>query len=52
MKVLKNGDMVKTIYGKIEEVMRVEPSLVITYESSRELTWYHPTKVWKVNNNN
>ena len=47
---MKQGDKVKTIYGKIETVMVVKASQVITYESARELCWYHPTKVWKVNN--
>ena len=43
---LKAGDKVKTIYGKIETVMVADDIQVITYESARELAWYHPTKVW------
>ena len=48
-KTMKKGDKVKTIYGKIETVMKVEDCRVITYESARALSWWHPTKVWKVN---
>ena len=46
--MINKGDTVKTIYGKTEKVMKVEDSRVITYESASRLTWYHPTKVWKV----
>ena len=47
-KKIKKGDFVKTIYGKIEEVMRIEDVRIITYESARANSWWHPTKVWLV----
>ena len=46
---MKKGDKVKTIYGQIETIMTASKSQVVTYESARRLSWYHPTKVWKVN---
>jgi len=43
---MKKGDKVKTVYGKIETVMKVEEKRIYTYEN---LTgWYHPTKVFPV----
>jgi len=42
---MKRGDKVRTVYGTIETVMRVEPLRVFTYES---FGWYHPTKVFPV----
>ena len=45
---IKAGDNVRTIYGKIETVMAVETSRIITYESMRTQAWYHPTKVRKI----
>lgn len=47
---IKHGDKVRTIYGNIETVMTVEKVRVITYESARQLSWHHPTKIWKVKN--
>lgn len=47
-KNMKVGNKVKTYYGKIETVMTVEESRVITYESARRGNWYHPTKVLAV----
>ena len=44
----KKGDLVKTVYGDIEEVMRADEVQVITYESARKLSWWHPSKVWLV----
>ena len=44
---MKRGDKVRTVYGAVETVMAVEESRVITYESARRGSWYHPTKVWK-----
>ncbi len=44
---LKKGDTVKTVYGKIETVMKVEESRITTYESAAQLNWYHPSNVWK-----
>ena len=46
---LKKGDFVKTIYGTIEEVMRVNGIMVVTYESSIGNGGWHHTKVWKIN---
>lgn len=43
-----NGDKVKTCYGKIETVMFADFCQVITYESARQNSWYHPSKVWRV----
>ncbi len=43
---MNQGDKVKTIYGDIETVMRVEHLRVITYESASTNSWYHPSKVW------
>jgi len=45
---MKTGTKIRTIHGKIETVMTVEPSRIITYESARKLSWYHPTKVWEM----
>ena len=45
-KAMKRGDKVRTVYGKIETVMKVEGCQVWTYENLNG--WYHPTKVWKV----
>lgn len=47
MKV-KRGDKVRTLYGGIETVMFADEWQVITYESARKQTHYHPTKVWKI----
>ncbi|HSW38049.1 MAG TPA: hypothetical protein VLL97_00990 [Acidobacteriota bacterium] len=44
--MISQGVKIKTIYGKTETVMAVEPVRIITYESARELAWYHPTKVF------
>lgn len=44
--MIKTGDKIKTIYGKTETVMAVDPARIITYESARALCWYHPTKVF------
>ncbi len=46
---MKDGDKVRTIDGNIETVLTANESMVKTYESARKLTWYHPTKVWKIN---
>ena len=43
---MKQGDKVKTIYGKIETVKKVDGCAVYTYES--RLSHYHITKVWKI----
>jgi hypothetical protein len=45
---MKNGDKILTIYGKTETVMAVELGRVITYESARQNSWYHPTKVFNI----
>jgi hypothetical protein len=45
---MKTNDKVKTIYGKIETVIVVEESRIITLESAKKGNWYHPTKVWKI----
>jgi hypothetical protein len=45
---MKQGDKIKTIYGRIETVLRVDCCRVITYESSSDQSWYHPSKVWLV----
>jgi hypothetical protein len=45
---MEKGDKVRTIYGKIETVLTVEPVRIITYESARRLCWYHPTKVFRL----
>ena len=44
---MKRGDKVRTVYGKIETVMSANDSQVITYESAKAGSWYHPTKVWR-----
>jgi hypothetical protein len=44
---LKQGDKVRTIYGKIEEVLEVIGCQVITYESVIGNDRYHITKVFK-----
>jgi len=48
--MIKKGDKVKTVRGAVETVMFVDPILpmVTTYESAARGTWYHPTKVFKV----
>jgi hypothetical protein len=45
---LVRGDKVKTCYGQIETVTSADEAQVYTSESVRQLCWYHPTKVWKV----
>lgn len=45
---MEAGDKVKTIYGDVEEVMLVNDCQVVTYESARKSSWYHPTKVFKI----
>jgi hypothetical protein len=45
---METGEKVKTIFGNIETVMKVEGSRVITFESARKNSWYHPTKVFPV----
>jgi len=45
---METGDKVKTIFGNIETIMKVERSRVITFESARENFWYHPTKIFPV----
>jgi hypothetical protein len=45
---MKEGDKIKTVFGKIETVMLVESHRIITYESARKLCWYHPTKVFEL----
>jgi len=47
-KALKAGDKAGTIYGKIETVLSVDDSRVVTEQSSRQQAWYHPTKVWQM----
>jgi hypothetical protein len=47
-KEIKKNDKVKTIFGKIETVMSANGCQVITYESARQLNWYHIDKVWKI----
>jgi hypothetical protein len=44
---LKPGDKVKTCYGHIETVLIVEESRIVTEQSGLN-SWYHPTKVTKV----
>ena len=46
MEKLMKGDKVKTIYGRIETVMKDDGIRVHTYESKN--AWFHPTKVWKI----
>ena len=48
---MKKGMKVKTIFGKIETIMKVEQSRIITYESARKNQWYHPTKVFALSEN-
>ena len=43
---MKTGDKVKTIYGTIETVLKVEDCRVFTKESLN--SWYHPSKVWLI----
>lgn len=43
---MKQGDKVKTVYGNIETVLRVDGCRVVTYESFASQSWYHPSKVW------
>lgn len=45
---METGEKIITIDGHIETVLSVEPSRVITYESARRLTWYHLTKVFRL----
>lgn len=45
---MKAGQKVRTVDGNVETVMVVEEARIITFESSRRLAWYHPTKVAKV----
>lgn len=45
---LVKGDKVKTVNGTIETVMVARDSEVITYESAARGNWFHPSKVWKV----
>jgi len=45
---IKEGDKVRTVYGDIEEVFIIEESRIVTRESFRKLSWYHPTKVFKI----
>lgn len=45
---ISRGDKIKTSYGKVEEVMAVYPSQIVTYESDAAGSWHHPSKVWKV----
>ena len=45
---METGDKVKTIFGNIETVMKVESFRVITFESACKNSWYHPTKVFPV----
>ena len=43
---MKEGQKVRTIYGQVETIMLVEESRIVTFESARRNTWYHPTKVF------
>lgn len=45
---MKEGDKIITIDGNIETIMRIEEHRIITYESIRNLCWYHPTKVFRL----
>jgi hypothetical protein len=45
---MKPQDKARTPDGKIETIMSVEDSRVITYESARKGNWYHLTKLVKV----
>jgi len=47
-KQFNQGDKVKTVYGNIETVMVQRGCEVITFESARENSHYHPSKVWLV----
>ena len=47
-KQFNQGDKVKTVYGKVETVMVQRGCEVITFESARENSHYHPSKVWLV----
>ena len=42
------GNKVKTIFGNVETVMKVENSRITTFESFCENSWHHPTKVFPV----
>jgi len=45
MKTVKVGHRVRTIYGRIETVVRVEPLRIFTAESGYNV-WFHRTKVF------
>ncbi len=47
-KLFEQGQKVRTIFGKIEEVLSANEYMVKTYESARRGDHYHPTKVWPV----
>jgi len=44
---IKTGQKVRTIYGRIETVIRVEPLRIFTAESGYNV-WFHPTKVFSL----
>ncbi|MDC8450086.1 MAG: hypothetical protein LV473_17260 [Nitrospira sp.] len=45
---MKSGDRVRTCYGTIETVLYVAPYGIVTVESARQNSWYHPAKLWPV----
>ena len=45
---MEKGSKVRTIYGKIETVCMADDTAIITYESAKTNSWYHPTKVTEV----
>jgi len=47
MKTVRVGQRVRTIYGRIETVVRVEPLRIFTKESGYN-SWFHPTKVFSL----
>ena len=44
----KKGDKVKTVYGNIEEVCRINGNQIFTYESIVGNHSWHPTKIHKI----
>jgi hypothetical protein len=42
------GDKIKTIFGNVETLMKVEEARITTFESFSKNSWYHPTKVFPV----
>lgn len=46
--IMKQEQQVRTCYGEIETVLYVAPHGIVTVESARQNSWYHPTKVYPV----